>query len=182
MIFKDKVRKPIEGFFKIECFDKNDKLVDSFEKKNMIMFTSKQSVANSMHNPATSVYINKISLGNDGTISGNTMAPKTFTYDILDLFVGPSPVLPKERLDIDIVPGLNQNPIGTIMTNTNIVNTSSIEYEITLNEDDANGSGIVGWSEAALFTSNGDIFAMRTFPAKIKDSTTKLKITWKIVF
>jgi len=42
-------------------------------------------------------------------------------------------------------------------------------------------------SEVSLFTEaglyvNGRLFSMKTFPAKVKDDTTELKITWRIIF
>jgi hypothetical protein len=42
-------------------------------------------------------------------------------------------------------------------------------------------------SEISLFTEaglyvNGRLFSMKTFPSKVKDDTTELKITWRIIF
>ena len=76
-----------------------------------------------------------------------------------------------------------------------IVDNSTIQYIINITNANANGptsgSGAIAWTEAGLFSSegvndtngtNGKIFAMRTFPAKIKENTTNFKITWKVVF
>ncbi len=90
--------------------------------------------------------------------------------------------------------------------------TETIEYKIVVGEDQANFGGVAAFTEAGLYsnmnrydaydndgdvdsdistvkldgindsTNLGTLFAMRTFPAKVKDAYTKFEITWKIVF
>lgn len=98
--------------------------------------------------------------------------------------------------------GSSATPTTVDIGITEDTGTHTITYEIEVNEDTANGSGgaAIAYTEAALYSNMGrlqgtsgvgdqndpdnmgEIFAMRTFPAKIKDDTTAFKITWKIIF
>ena len=39
----------------------------------------------------------------------------------------------------------------------------------------------MSYTEAALYAGD-NIFSMKTFPARVKEDTVKLEITWSIVF
>jgi len=63
---------------------------------------------------------------------------------------------------------------------------SSVTFTIDVVQDAANSGGGAGvgtsvFTEAALY-SEDDIFAMKTFAAKIKDNTVLLRIIWTITF
>ena len=112
-------------------------------------------------------------------------------------------------LAVHVAEGYDTNHVGTLGTDTDVsisiaqdTGTHTLTYEIELKEDSANGAAgaAIAYTEAALYSNMGrlqgttgagtqndpnnmgEIFAMRTFPAKIKDDTTAFKITWKIVF
>jgi hypothetical protein len=80
-----------------------------------------------------------------------------------------------------------------IYTESSIEN-ETIVYEFLIYEDSANNNGNpIAYTEAAFYSNvdqnlgitdpeYGKIFSMRTFPAKIKDASTQLKITWRIIF
>jgi hypothetical protein len=83
------------------------------------------------------------------------------------------------------------------------INNEAIEYTFEIPVENANDAGAaIAYTEAAMYTNQnqiipgiggtpgnpinvvdyGDLFAMRTFPAKIKDATTSFLITWRIIF
>lgn len=75
---------------------------------------------------------------------------------------------------------------STVITNVTGNETTFI-FEIpgVVANDTGDGSGVAQYSEAALFANaNGsyNIFAMRCFPVRTKDSNAILKITWTIIF
>lgn len=220
---KDTVNKPTEGYFKLECLDINGNVIDSFEQKNMIMFNSKPSVANSTIGTYPYIdYINKIVLGDRGheVSSGNLLIGRDFGYQRDRLFAeeeqGNTYVVvfnPLVRSGDGSISDIKYEAFheGTssktqvlnnkAKVNAKIINVSTIEYTIEIDASNGNGpNGIQPWTEAALYTKreesveydnsqspigtpkNGKIFAMRTFPAKIKEPTTTLKITWRVIF
>lgn len=72
-----------------------------------------------------------------------------------------------------------------------ILNQTICQFVFTIPKNQANkqhSASEVGFnSEISLFTEaglyvNGRLFSMKTFPAKVKDDTTELKVTWKIIF
>jgi len=220
---EDKMNKPTEGYFKLECLDKNGNVIDSFEDKNMIMFNSKPSVANSTIGFFPPVdFINKIVLGDRGheVGTGNLLIGRDFGYQRELLFaeeeLGNTYVIvfnPLTRAGDGSISEIRYEAYHTgnsqkdvvlqnkAKVNAKIINISTIEYQIEIDPSNANGAnGVQPWTEAALFTKrgesseywdgtapvgtpkNGKIFAMRTFPAKIKEPTTTFRITWRIIF
>jgi len=218
-LLKDEVQKPTEGYFKLECFDKDNNLIDTYEHKNMIMQRSKASVANATMGEGLQLdYINKIVLGNKGSDNGNLLVGRDFSFTRTNLFAeseggdtftilfdplgraggGATPIITEFAVGDVSAPG-----VSTI--NVNIINNSTIRYIFDISPGSGNAisdTGVKPWTEAALYTrrddnvdyvsgsnatigsppNNGNIFAMRTFPAKIKDATTTFRITWEIVF
>lgn len=223
MRLEDKTNKPAEGYFKLECLDKDGNVIDSFEQKNMIMFNSKPTVAYSTIGMYPDVdFINKIVLGDRGheVGSGNLLIGRDFGYQRTELFAEEE----NGNTYVIVFNPLTRGGDGTISdiryeafhegsstktvvlqnkakVSAKIINTSTIEYQIEIDASNANGpNGVQPWTEAALYTKreesseyengqspagkakNGKIFAMRTFPAKIKEPTTTFKITWRIIF
>jgi hypothetical protein len=205
----DTYSKPIEGYFTIEVIDKNtNEVIDKYEFSNKIMRDSKVSMRKAMKGETVgsgdAIMINTLVLGTRGH-DGNLLQPKTFSYDLSDIFAitENQPVYPItfDRLGSIInegydpsMPGSGVTPtILNIYTETSSDN-ESIVYEFIISEDSANNNGNpIAYTEAGLYTNvdqnigitdpeYGRIFAMRTFPAKIKDASTQLKITWRIIF
>lgn len=61
------------------------------------------------------------------------------------------------------------------------VSGSSVTFTFDINSAAANNNGNVVYTEAALYTGS-DIFAMKTFKAKVKDDSVLLRIIWTITF
>lgn len=206
---KDIAQKPTEGFFKIEYLDKDGEVIFMHEQQNMIMEKSKASAAKSISGstPQTD-YINKFVLGNAGNESTNMLVPKSFSFTRTRLFAEDRTSI-NDRIypivfDPLLIAGDYKAPVigedeGIVIKSNpstievRIINNSTIQYIISIPEDNANGDSAVAWTEAAFYTktgevlntlpiSSGNIFAMRTFPAKIKENTSTFRITWRIVF
>lgn len=62
---------------------------------------------------------------------------------------------------------------------------STVTYTVTIPATNANsknpGSPVIAYTEAALY-AGGEIFSMKTFPARVKEDTVKFEITWSIIF
>ena len=59
---------------------------------------------------------------------------------------------------------------------------NEIKYTITIETPNANVPGkAVPYTEAALYAGD-NLFAMKTFPARVKENTVKFVITWSIIF
>ena len=56
----------VEGHFKIECLDKEDKVIDSFEDHNMIVVSARRSMAELFFNLEGSKFAHKLVLGTHG--------------------------------------------------------------------------------------------------------------------
>lgn len=202
----DNSKKPTEGFFKIEQFDKNNVLIDSWEDQNMIMRDSKRTVAyltaGRYPDTVADMYIDTFVLGNKGSVNGDLLTPKTFSFERTNLFaeqeggvVYPVTWNPPSADSAGLVDVLSEgSPSLPSVTNDtvvhmNIEDESTIVYVIDISNANANGTndGAIAWTEAGLYSAEafgnyGKLFAMRTFPAKIKENTTNFRITWKIVF
>ena len=204
---KDITKKPIEGFFSIKCLDKNNNIIDFYEKKNTIMLKSKTTMANQIGGLNTDGIIGSFTLGTEGANTGG-ITSKAVDPAQTELFCQssvPGPVGAYWMCDFtSIGSGLatingrgnfdsSGNNIGNDSNSVvNVtVNGDYVEYTITIDALDANGTGLEAYSEASLCTNlnkdfaagvSGDIFAMRTFGNKIKDNSVKLVITWRIQF
>ena len=66
-----------KGYFKLECVDVNDKVIDSYEDKNMIMTAARTSMAEIFANLSTSVSVEKFVLGTMGHVEADLLAAKS---------------------------------------------------------------------------------------------------------
>ena len=107
-----------------------------------------------------------------------------------------------EGYDEDL-PGSRVEASSVTINNASEVDNEAIEYIFKIPITNANDNGQpIAYTEAALYTNlnqiipnlganpgdpltitdYGDLFAMRTFAAKIKDNATSFEITWRIIF
>ena len=61
-------------------------------------------------------------------------------------------------------------------------NETSVQFNCTMEKIEGNGSGVVAYTEAGLFCTNGIMFARETFPAIVKNSARKVIFEWVILF
>jgi hypothetical protein len=206
----DNIRKPVEGHFRLEIIDKTGKILEVVDEQNMIMKQSRRTVAHSTAGHTNyDTYINKFVLGTRGHVQGNILEPKDFDYDRNLLFSqeegayyypitfdpGNRNASTGECVVVDEGYEVASNPAEFSKVYLRLLDDeSTLEYTIEIPLANANGSsGITAYTEAALFTIEdedlttspkklGRIFAMRTFPAKIKEDEVKFRIIWKIIF
>ena len=189
---KDLYKKPLSGHIIIECLDKSGAVIDRFEKHNLIMDTARTSIADLACALSTSEPLNKFVLGTEGHITGNILTPKTE----LEGFISSRTELFSEEISSYNYPIVFTNPgtsngvcsvvsepdSGTASTTINLEYLNNdIKYTIEIPELAANNTGIVVFTEAALYAGN-NIFSMKCFPGKIKDSTVSLRVIWTIIF
>lgn len=186
---KDIYKKPLAGHLIVECLDKDGKIVDRFENHNLIMDTARVAMSSLACALSTAKPINKFVLGTEGHIPGDFLTPKgeaqgfissrtqlfseesaEFNYPIA--FTNPGTATGSCTID-------SEPDSGTTITINYVGN--NVEYTITIPELAANGTGISVFTEAALY-AGGNIFSMKTFPAKIKDDSVSLKVIWKILW
>lgn len=206
MKLSDNHKHPV-GHFKVETF-KHNKLIDTFEEHNLIMKQSREhfmKILSGMY--AENKFINSLKLGTrgvyetttDGKVTQIDSTPKDseagFNENLTDLFCKTTP----ETQGINWN-GINFTPSGTTdQSKANGVtdganNDSSVDiyiitdgdpvltYVFNIANDAFNGiAGYMKYSEAGLYADE-TLIAMRTFPAKAKDSETSMRITWSISF
>jgi hypothetical protein len=187
-----------KGYLKIESLDANRNIVDVWEDPNLIMDTARVDMAGLLANFSGANPVNTFVLGNNGhtpglgEVSENILVPKTS----LEGFVSTRTMLFAE--DDTLAPGINYNysiswtppvdanstvldtALGVCSISTSITATTT-QYIFEIPTTEANNAGIATFTEAAMYTGS-NIFSMRTFPAKIKDDTVILRITWSITF
>ena len=189
---KDIFKNPISGHIIIECLDNNKNIIDRFEKHNLIMDTARTVVANLTCALGTAEPLNKFVLGTEGHTTGDILIPKTD----LDGFVSSRTELFSEEIGSYTYPIEFSNPgtstgactiisepdsgVATSTINLEYLN-NDIKYTIEIPELAANDSGIVVFTEAALYAGS-NIFSMKCFPGKIKDTTVSLRVIWVIKF
>jgi len=186
--------KSVKGYFKIEAI-KDGKVIDTFEKQNLIMDEARMSFAKYLANINSTPVIDRFVLGTQGHIGaedpdgGDLLAPKTeangFTSDRTMLFSEATGTNGTDWEDILFtVTGTSGDEVVAddgLSTVKCTVQGTDVIYEILIHNDACNAQGTVIYTECAFYTGT-EIFSMRTFKGKIKDDTVQLKITWKIMF
>jgi len=189
-----------KGYLKVEQLDKDRNIISSWEDSNLIMDTARVDMAGLISGFSGSSPINKFVIGNNGhnpglgKLSEDILSPKTAAQG----FVSTRTQLFSE--DNTLAPGLNYNyPItftppadanSTVTSDDNLSTVSTsiggssgsvTQYIFEFPETAANNTGTVTYTECAMYAGT-EIFSMRTFPAKVKDNTVILRITWSITF
>lgn len=181
----------LKGHFIVECLDKDKNVIDRFENHNLIMDAARVAMAQMTAGLNSSSQIDKFVLGTKGHVGTDYLTVKSES----DGFIGSRTELFSEEAnayyyDISFdVPG-TANGLCNIISETDTTMPSlvsiaytdkTVEYTFEIYEENANGTGVNVFTEAALY-AGGNIFSMKCFPGKIKDNTVSLKIVWKIMF
>ena len=185
---KDIYKNVTEGHLIIECLDSDKNVIDRYENKNLIMYTSRVTMAEMICGLGTADPIDKFVLGTEGHVTGDYLKPRAeadgFISTRTELF---SEELRSFNYPIEFTnPGVSQGPCTIISepssgSSVSLLHTgTSVQYTIEIPELAANNTGIVVFTEAALYAGE-NIFSMKCFPGKIKDKTVSLKIVWKIL-
>ncbi len=90
----------------------------------------------------------------------------------------------------DILTPVNPDPGDTGLENqlfSRAINSysypasSTVEFSTTVERNEANGAGIVAYTEAGLFSDHG-MFAIRSFPAMVKNNEREFQFLWRVIF
>lgn len=178
----------IKGYFKIDSYDLQGNLIDTYEHSNLIMDKGRENLCTFMAGFSGSSRITKLVLGTQGH-GATLLDPKTSS----DGFVSSRTSLFSEETSsyeytISFVPTTNggyatvtesNSGAGSKVKITQSVNLLSYETEVA--GPAANNGSSVPYTEAAFYAGT-KIFAMRCFPVRVKDATTKFVITWSFQF
>lgn len=198
------------GYFKIESLDKDGNIIDTYEDNNLVVVNARIYMAKVIAGQVTNaVGISRFVIGTDG-YGTNLMTPLNvgdkftkgqqteifdenrnqlisqsfndyyYTVDFTDpgangYATNVSGIGNGEK-NSSASPSVNVNAAGTVLT-----------FVVILPSDVANGSNdSAAFTEAGLFFKTSgtsyNMFAMKTFPVKAKDSSVEHKITWTIYF
>jgi len=186
-----------------------DGTFDEYKEKNLIMDTARSNMAQ-LIGGVTSIGepVNKIVLGTQGHIGIDILAFKVAGTDYnstrTQLF---SETAITGGLNYSIL----FDPSGTAGGNTvttatgtlfniatsqivdaapntvqRVVTDRTVTYTVTIPAENGNAialppNDIIAYTEAALY-AGPDIFSMKTFPARVKEASVELVITWSIIF
>ena len=184
--------KNVTGYFTLMAFDAEDNLVDKYEEKNMIM-SSAQSIMGRRLAGLNARYLNKFVLGtkghkNAGLSNADILTPKGeeegFIPTRTELFSEEDNAF-TYPISFRITEATGTGIIDSEINSGSSVSVSETEdgirYRFSIPTGAANGSGINIFTEAALY-SNDEIFSMKCFKGKIKDSAVRFLIYWDIKF
>ena len=212
MSFKDNLEMPPKeyGIFNIKTFDINDNLIDEYTENNLIVATARESMAAAIGGKTGTGTgpINKFVMGTKGHVNNiliplnvgetqpglgvfDTTRTKLFSEQASNEYYYAVSFNPASATNEKIDGGLNgvlKRGNTTVVTNTgtNLVKRSNsgniVTFTITIDEGSSNiTSGALAFTEAALYSGN-NLFAMKTFPARVKENSVKFVITWSIIF
>lgn len=161
MEFLEMRTRPKEGHFR--AYDGDGNII--VDKKNMIVNGSRSALAHLIAEAQVSEAITTIEIGTEGHEPGDPYTPV-------------SPTISDTALE-DVSPFSKALEFFTYLP---IGVETSVMFTFNIEKAEGNGSGIVLYTEAGLFTSGDTMFARNTFPAIVKTADRKIVFEWTIVF
>lgn len=192
---------PIRGHFKLETFDKNGDIIDTFEDHNLVVLGARMHFMKLIGGAYDSnKIINRFVMGTQGEVELGV--PKSeedgLKPTLTDLFCGTTDSNNRGKTFEEIT--FNPSTDSSISSATNISDGSndkstvnviidetstepSITYVFNITSDAFNGSGNkhMMFNEAGMFAGD-TLIAIRTFKSKAKDDSVSMKVTWSLVF
>ena len=194
----DKIQ--LKGHFVLKMLNKDNKVIDKIEDKNLIMDLSREQMARLLGGVNNSNIIDKLVLGTKGHKGDDILTPKQvgedgFTSDRTQLFseetgdfhyIVPFDVRSDELITTVNVTNAYPSTDNTKQENVTVernVDNRFVKYTFNVPAESANkGDGTaVAYTEAALYAGTS-IFSMKCFSAKVKDETEAMEIEWTIIF
>lgn len=193
--------KSIRGFFKWESIDKDGNVIDDFFEENMIVDNARKNMCELIAGVSAGRPIDKFIIGTGGHhLAGqsgeNILVPKDLSslvdnpegtainklfaetlclYSYPIAFAGTGNASEDRTVTSEPDSALGSSTISIVQ------NISDVTYTIVLPSEVANNGGVVAYTEAGFY-SGGDLFNIKTFPAKVKSAAVTIRITWKISF
>ncbi len=137
------------------------------EKTNLIVNLARKSLAHLVAEGEGVYVVNTFKLGTMGHSGSDILTPVDPTVTDTTL-TDPSPFS-------KVIPTLEYLPVG---------NETSVKFTIPVEKAEANGAGgaAVAYTEAGLFSTNGNLFARETFEAIVKNANRKVTFEWTLLF
>lgn len=159
--------KVLSGRFKA-LIEENGKTTCPFEDHNMIVDVARKALTHLLAEGDDNYKIASIALGTKGHDLVNN--------DIL------SPVAPQisDTALIDSAPF--SKAISSYLYQGQLPDDTSVIFQITMEKEEGNGTGVVAYTEAGLMCTNSSLFARETFPAVVKNANRRITFQWVIQF
>ena len=137
-------------------------------KDNIIVNIARECLCHLITEPQTNRHITKAYFGTQGHTGQDILNPK-------------APLITDSKLT-DTAPFIKNVSGFTMMPETGT--KTSVDFNITLEKTEGNTTGANGkaYTEAALYTAGGHIFARETFPAIVKTDSRRITFVWSILF
>lgn len=137
-------------------------------KDNIIVNIARECLCHLITAPQTNRHITKAYFGTQGHTGQDILNPK-------------APLITDSKLT-DTAPFIKNISGFNLMPETGT--KTSVDFNITLEKTEGNTTGANGkaYTEAALYTSGGHIFARETFPAIVKTDSRRITFVWSILF
>lgn len=211
MSFKDNVKmNNVNGIFSIKSIDLNGNVIDEYIENNLILNTARDTMAGLVggvtgpdgpitkfvigtsghtgNNPDTPVREGDERLPNGGYFDAartNIYSEQLNTTMYMFEFDLRSPETTHADTGISgkkRIGGGAFTPDAPTNSIIRKVQDRTLVYSITIGENNANpANGVIAYTEAGLYSGN-KLFAMKTFPQKLKDNAVAFIITWTINF
>ena len=137
-------------------------------KDNIIVNIARECLCHLITAPQTNRHITKAYFGTQGHNGQDILNPK-------------APLITDSKLT-DTAPFIKNISGFTLMPESGT--KTSVDFNITLEKTEGNTTGANGkaYTEAALYTAGGHIFARETFPAIVKTDSRRITFVWSILF
>lgn len=137
-------------------------------KDNIIVNIARECLCHLITAPQTNRHITKAYFGTQGHTGQDILNPK-------------APLITDSKLT-DTAPFIKNINGFTLMPGSGT--KTSVDFNITLEKTEGNTTGANGkaYTEAALYTAGGHIFARETFPAIVKTDSRRITFVWSILF
>lgn len=137
-------------------------------KDNIIVNIARECLCHLITAPQTNRHITKAYFGTQGHTGQDILNPK-------------APLITDSKLT-DTAPFIKNISGFNLMPETGT--KTSVDFNITLEKTEGNTTGANGkaYTEAALYTAGGHIFARETFPAIVKTDSRRITFVWSILF
>jgi len=190
------------GYFKIQLHNKSGDLLEEYEDKNLIVNSARTNIAKLVCGFTGGSSINKFIIGTNGWVN-DVLTPKTIVDGLVptvtELFAetpSTDPDYQNYTYSIEFDGTASNNGFRNVTwetdrtTDNQTVSTvsvtetdNSVTYVITIPSSVANNvpTNFASFTEAGFYCGN-TLFNIKTFPVKVKDSSTQITITWVLSF
>ena len=137
------------------------------EKTNLIVNLARKALAHLVAEGEGVYVVNTFKLGTQGHSGTDILTPVDPTVT-----------------DTGLIDGAPFSKAITTLEYLPVGNETSVKFTIPVEKAEANGGGggSVAYTEAGLFSTNGNLFARETFPAIVKNANRKVTFEWTLLF